>query len=55
LVAVLVPDLRPVFRTFPLDGHEWWLLLGLSAAIIPAMELYKLAQRAIAAAGASRA
>ena len=55
LVAVLVPALRPVFRTFPLDAHEWWLLLGLSAAIVPAMELYKLAQRAMSAAGAAGA
>jgi len=51
LVAVLVPTLRPVFRTFPLDAHEWIVLLGLSAAIIPAMEVFKLAQRAGTLAG----
>jgi Ca2+-transporting ATPase len=49
LVAVLVPSLRPVFRTFPLDAHEWLVLLGLSAAIVPAMEVFKLVQRATAA------
>jgi Ca2+-transporting ATPase len=55
LVALLVPGLRPVFRTFPLDAHEWVVLLALSAAIIPAMEVFKLAQRALAAPGASSA
>jgi hypothetical protein len=44
-----------VFRTFSLDAHEWWMLLALSAAIIPAMELFKLAQRAIGSGGASNA
>jgi Ca2+-transporting ATPase len=47
LVAVLVPTLQPVFRTFALDAHEWWLLLVLSASIVPAVELAKLAQRAL--------
>jgi len=55
LVAVLVPGLRPVFRTFTLDGREWLVLLALSASIIPAMELFKLVQRALAAPGASNA
>jgi P-type Ca2+ transporter type 2C len=45
LTAVLVPGLRPVFRTFAMDGPEWTLLLLLSAAIIPAIELLKLAGR----------
>ncbi len=45
LVAVLIPGLRPVFRTFPLSGAEWALLLVLSASIVPAVESLKLAQR----------
>ena len=45
LVAVLVPSLRPVFQTFPLDARDWFILLGLSASILPAVELLKLARR----------
>ncbi|MGH7298301.1 MAG: cation transporting ATPase C-terminal domain-containing protein, partial [Polyangiaceae bacterium] len=45
LVAVLVPELRPVFKTFALTGAEWGLLLALSASILPGVELMKLGQR----------
>ncbi|HSQ67968.1 MAG TPA: cation-transporting P-type ATPase, partial [Polyangiaceae bacterium] len=45
LVAVLVPALRPVFRTFPMGTYEWGVLLALSASIIPAIETLKLLQR----------
>jgi Ca2+-transporting ATPase len=45
LVAVLVPSLRLVFQTYPMDLREWGILLGLSASIIPAMELFKTAYR----------
>jgi Ca2+-transporting ATPase len=45
LVAVLVPSLRVVFQTFPLSLTEWAILLGLSAAIIPAVEGFKLVAR----------
>jgi P-type Ca2+ transporter type 2C len=45
LTAVLVPGLRPVFRTFPLTAPEWTILLVLSASIIPAIELLKLGNR----------
>jgi Ca2+-transporting ATPase len=45
LLAVLVPGLRPVFRTLPLDADEWTILLLLSASIIPVVELYKLVLR----------
>jgi P-type Ca2+ transporter type 2C len=41
LVAVLVPGLRPVFRTFPMDITMWLLVIGLSFAIIPCVELMK--------------
>ena len=45
LVAVLVPALRPVFRTFPMDQSEWFLVIGLSFAIIPAVEILKAIAR----------
>jgi Ca2+-transporting ATPase len=45
LVAVLVPSLRVVFQTFPLSLTDWGILLGLSAAIIPAVEGFKLVSR----------
>jgi Ca2+-transporting ATPase len=46
LVAVLVPSLRPVFQTYPMDLREWGILLGLSVSIIPGMELFKAFYRA---------
>ena len=45
LVAVLVPALRPVFRTFPMEPMEWLIVLVLSASIIPAVEIVKAIQR----------
>ncbi|HKQ67791.1 MAG TPA: HAD-IC family P-type ATPase, partial [Polyangiaceae bacterium] len=45
LVAVLVPGLRPVFRTFPMDDQQWLLVMGLSAAIVPAVEILKVFMR----------
>jgi Ca2+-transporting ATPase len=45
LLSVLVPGLRPVFRTFPMDEGEWLLVLGLSFAIVPAVEITKLVGR----------
>ncbi|MFO0586684.1 MAG: cation-translocating P-type ATPase [Polyangiaceae bacterium] len=47
LVAVLVPGLQPVFKTFDMTGREWWILLALSAVIIPLVELAKFVYRAI--------
>ena len=41
LVAVVVPGLRPVFRTFPMDIATWLLVIGLSFAIVPSVELMK--------------
>jgi len=41
LVAVAVPALRPVFRTFAMDTNEWLLVIGLAFAIIPAVEIMK--------------
>jgi Ca2+-transporting ATPase len=48
LVALLVPGLRPVFRTYALTGAEWARLLLLSALIIPAVEFAKAIQRVVA-------
>ncbi len=45
LVAVLVPGLRPVFRTFPMTSNEWLMLLALSGLIIPVVEIAKLIYR----------
>ena len=45
LVAVLVPALRPVFRTYAMTANEWWLLLALAALIVPAVEIAKAFQR----------
>ena len=45
LVAVLVPGLRPVFRTFPMTSTEWLVLLALSGLIIPAVEFAKIVYR----------
>ncbi|MEP7126999.1 MAG: cation-translocating P-type ATPase, partial [Byssovorax sp.] len=47
LVAVLVPALRPVFRTFPMTSNEWLVLLALSGLIIPAVEVAKIVYRRI--------
>jgi P-type Ca2+ transporter type 2C len=47
LVAVLVPALRPVFRTFPMTSNEWLVLLALSGLIIPAVEIAKVIYRRI--------
>jgi Ca2+-transporting ATPase len=47
LVAVLVPSLRPVFRTYAMSGNEWLLLLGLAALIIPAVEIAKVIYRRV--------
>jgi Ca2+-transporting ATPase len=45
LVAILVPSLRPIFRTFPMSGYEWEMLLLLSVSIVPVIEVLKLLQR----------
>jgi len=45
VVAVLVPQLRAVFKTYALTGLEWLVLLGLSAAIVPLIEILKALQR----------
>ncbi|MGH7272680.1 MAG: cation transporting ATPase C-terminal domain-containing protein, partial [Polyangiaceae bacterium] len=47
LVAVLVPWLRPVFRTYPLSASEWVILIALSASIVPALEVWKLTLRLV--------
>jgi Ca2+-transporting ATPase len=45
LVAILVPSLRSVFHTYALGTYEWLILIGLSASIIPMIEVLKFLQR----------
>jgi Ca2+-transporting ATPase len=45
LVAVLVPALQPIFRTYPMSVEQWSLVLLLSASVVPAVEVMKLAGR----------
>ncbi|MCL2726329.1 MAG: HAD-IC family P-type ATPase [Polyangiaceae bacterium] len=49
LVAVLVPSLRDVFKTFALSGVEWLVLVALSASIVPMIEVLKMLQRKVRA------
>ncbi|MGZ3448951.1 MAG: cation-translocating P-type ATPase [Polyangiales bacterium] len=44
--AVLIPVLQPVFKTYPMSWQEWLVMLGLSAAIIPVVEIAKFFSRA---------
>jgi Ca2+-transporting ATPase len=55
LVSVLVPALRPIFKTFPMTEAQ--LVTGglLSAAILPAMEAWKALWRLIERSRAARA
>jgi len=46
LVAVLVPSLREVFKTYSLSPTEWLVLIALSASIVPVIEVLKALQRA---------
>lgn len=45
LVAIVVPSLREVFQTYALGSYEWFLLLALSASIVPMIEVLKVLQR----------
>jgi P-type Ca2+ transporter type 2C len=45
LVAVLVPQLRPVFQTYTMGVSEWVVLILLAASIVPTIEVLKLLQR----------
>jgi Ca2+-transporting ATPase len=44
-VAVLIPSLRPIFRTFELSAKDWLVLLALSFAIVPVVEFAKVILR----------
>jgi Ca2+-transporting ATPase len=41
LTAVVIPSLRPMFRTFAMTPGEWGFLAALSFSIIPAIEVLK--------------
>jgi P-type Ca2+ transporter type 2C len=45
LVAIVFPQLREVFQTYALDTKQWLILIGLSASIVPMIEVLKLLQR----------
>ncbi|MBI4956637.1 MAG: cation-translocating P-type ATPase [Myxococcales bacterium] len=45
LIAILVPALRPVFKTFAVTGEEWSIVLGLSLLVVPTVEIAKFFQR----------
>ncbi|MFI5301210.1 MAG: cation-translocating P-type ATPase, partial [Polyangiales bacterium] len=45
LVALVVPFLQPVFKTYPMTGAQWLLMLGLSALIVPIVEISKAIER----------
>ncbi len=45
LISILVPALRPVFRTFVIEPKDLGILLLLSASILPAIEGLKVLQR----------
>jgi Ca2+-transporting ATPase len=51
LLAVLVPALRPIFRTLAMSPYEWTVLLLLSASIIPVVELSKIVIRPLSKEG----
>ncbi len=42
LIAVLIPALRPVFRTDALSSHDWMMVLIASIAVVPAVEIAKM-------------
>jgi hypothetical protein len=46
LSTVLVPPLRPVFRTTAELGMNGWVfIVGMAALVVPAAELYKVLVR----------
>jgi Ca2+-transporting ATPase len=53
LVALLVPELRPVFRTHAMSSDDWLKLLILAALIVPAVEIAKFVYRRIRPAEAA--
>jgi Ca2+-transporting ATPase len=45
LIAVLVPALQPVFKTYPVSLGEWLRVLALAALVLPAVEIAKFVNR----------
>jgi Ca2+-transporting ATPase len=45
LVALLIPALRPVFRTDALSRHDWTMVIIASIAVVPAVEIAKMLSR----------
>ncbi|MEO7097685.1 MAG: cation-transporting P-type ATPase, partial [Polyangiales bacterium] len=46
LVAVLVPVLQPVFKTYPMTLAEWGIMIAAAASIVPIIEIFKAVERA---------
>jgi P-type Ca2+ transporter type 2C len=47
LIAVFVPGLQPVFKTYDMSGNDWILLIGLSFLVVPAVEIAKAVYRVV--------
>jgi Ca2+-transporting ATPase len=45
LVAVLVPSLQPVFRTYDAPASDWLLVVLAAAVVVPAVEIAKIVYR----------
>lgn len=45
LVAVLIPQLNVVFKTYPMTLLEWAVMLAAAASIIPVVEVFKWIER----------
>lgn len=48
VAVVVIPGVNDIFRTAPLSLAEWAVAVGVSAAIIPVVELQKLIERLVA-------
>lgn len=46
MVIIVVPGLNDIFRVAHLDLYQWGIVLGVSFAIIPIVEVIKAVQRA---------
>lgn len=47
VAVVVIPGVNTLFRTSPLNAYEWLVAIGVAVAVIPLVELQKLAERAL--------
>jgi Ca2+-transporting ATPase len=45
LSVILIPDLRGIFKTVPLDSLGWWIVGLLSASSLLVGRIYKLMRK----------